>query len=280
MKFLGILSLPRSGTNHLSHNILASNSRVVNLGEVFHNDAAGVKQVSIFPFFPSFESFRSAVANDPAGTLRRITEGFDADIAVFKVFPYHLDRHSFERLALAIDGFVVLTRNPLSTWVSNRIAHETGVWRGQRTDDHIVSWNPADFIEHSIERLGYLNDRVSFLQEHNVPFIELSYAQISQVDADPSGILDAIATAIPALDGIKPNAALTTTGSAVKKSKFNGEEVVIFKQDKRTPLLRIEDWQLANADLEHWGLQSLTAEDAQFDRVALANILIAIHSAA
>lgn len=272
MKFLGILSLPRSGTTHLCHNILASNGRVVNLGEIFHNLGSAGQRKFIYEFFPSLADFRAAAASKPLETLQLITQRLDADIAVFKVFPDHLDRNVFERLALAIEGFVVLIRNPLSTWVSNRIASETGIWGGQSTDDRSVAWNPADFIEHSIQHLGFLNDRVSFLKEHNVPFLELTYPQISQVGADASGIFDAISTAIPALDGIRLGAEHTASHSTERKSHFDSDKV-IFKQDKRIPLLRMQDWQSAVADLERWGLLWLADEGVPFDRVALTDML-------
>ena len=275
MKFLGILSLPRSGTNHLSYNILSSNSRVLNLGEIFHNIASEEQRKFIHPLFSSFGAFRSVAASDPTEALRRITNGLDADIAIFKIFPDHLDQSAFDRLALEIDGFVVLTRNPLSTWVSNQIALESGIWFSQSTDDRTISWNAADFIDHSIERLGYLNNRVKYLRKKNIPFVELTYTQIRHVENDPSETMKKIAEAIPSVGNIKLNLTLPETSVSTKKSKSKGKRS-IFKQDARPPLLRMEDWELAYADLNHWGLEWLADEDASFDRVALVNIFCAI----
>jgi hypothetical protein len=272
MKLLCVLSLPRSGTNHFIYNILASNSGVLSLGEIFHNMEKVVQAEFFNSVFPSYESFRRSVQDDPAGTLRRVTGEMKADLAIFKVFPDHISKGSFEKLAKGIDGFVVLTRNPLSVWVSHRIAAETGAWGNKGTDSHSISWSFSDFIDRSIDRLDFLNTRVSFLKANNIPYIELAYSEIRGADTSPQETLQRIASAIPSIRSVGWDKRLPENDPIAKEPEARVKSAFL-KQDTRAPLMRIENWQEAGADLERWGLQWLVEEDAAVDRIALLNLL-------
>lgn len=263
MKLLGILSVPRSGTNHLMKNILGSSSRVLNLGEIFHNIPAGVDAPEAFMEYSDYQELRLAIRLDPGNTLRRISSHANCEAVVFKVFPDHLNADEFSKLCASTDCFIFLQRNLLSTWVSNKIAEASGNWFSSKTEDHIVDWDLSDFLAYASGILDFQCSRLACLKQAGVPTLRLKYSELNSLDPAADRIWREVSRISPALQGINDGCALTANQSGFA-SGASATLPPIFKQDHRPAIDRLNDPKAAANDLKLIGLHCLLDESDDY----------------
>ncbi len=141
----------RTGSNFLEANLNALPG-VLCHGEVFNPHFIGKKdQMSLFDI-----DLNARVA-DPLAMLRRLRQMTDG-LSGFRFFHDHDQRVMAEVLADPRCAKIILTRNPVESYVSLKIAQETGQWRLTNTAKAKTGkarFDSAEFTDHLTEAQGF-----------------------------------------------------------------------------------------------------------------------------
>ena len=96
---------------------------------------------------------------------------------VFKLHVYHFDMTELEWIFDLPDTyFILLTRDKLAQFVSNKIANKTKQWKLKDTSDERVTINPGEFIKFKKQnKLAYQRYYINELEKRNISYLSLNY---------------------------------------------------------------------------------------------------------
>ena len=173
-----VLAGMRTGSNFLEANLNAL-AGVACYGEAFNPAFIGKKdQVEMFG-----ETLLTREA-DPFALLRKLREKTDG-IAGFRFFHDHDPRILAAVLADARCAKIILTRNPLESYVSLRIARETGQWKlgnGKALKTAQVAFDPGGFRAHLDQTHGFLGAISTALQQSGQAAFRVDYEDLQDLD--------------------------------------------------------------------------------------------------
>ena len=155
IKNICVVSIPRTGTNHL-FNLAKGFSRLKVRFEVFHDREAfsltpkDIEKHSRF-FKYNFTSAKDrnlikTIRENPVKTLETLSS-FPEKITIFKVFQDHLTDTTMDEL-LAMNGIAVLfvLRKPIDSYISLLKANAIQKWEHEDTSRLIVTLKKEDFL--------------------------------------------------------------------------------------------------------------------------------------
>ena len=197
-----LLAGMRTGSNFLEANLNAMPGVTCN-GEVFNPAFIGKKdQLEMLGFsLPAREA-------DPLALLRKLRDGTPG-LSGFRFFHDHDPRVLAEVLADTSCAKVILTRNPLESYVSLRIARETGQWKlgdGKALKSAKVKFEPHGFEMHLDQMQAFLGVITGALQRSGQAAFQLDYTDLQDVS-----VLNGLARYL----GV--DAELTASDGALKK---------------------------------------------------------------
>ena len=197
-----VLAGMRTGSNFLEANLNAMPGVTCN-GEVFNPAFIGKKdQLEMLGFsLPAREA-------DPLALLRKLRDGTPG-LSGFRFFHDHDPRVLAEVLADTSCAKVILTRNPLESYVSLRIARETGQWKlgdGKALKSAKVKFEPREFEMHLDQMQAFLGVITGALQRSGQAAFQLDYTDLQDVS-----VLNGLARYL----GV--DAELTASDGALKK---------------------------------------------------------------
>ncbi len=168
----------RTGSNFLEEN-LNDFSELHCYGEVFNPHFIGhAKQTELLGV-----SLRDR-ETDPFALLSRMC-GDSERIPGFRFFHDHDPRIKLHCLADPACAKIILTRNPVETYVSLEIARLTGQWRlgdGKGAKTAQIRFEPEEFKRHLADRNGFQLELSRALQTSGQTAFYLDYHDIGQVD--------------------------------------------------------------------------------------------------
>ena len=197
-----VLAGMRTGSNFLEANLNAMPG-VTCHGEVFNPAFIGKKdQIEMLGV-----SLQAREA-DPFALLRKLRDGTPG-LSGFRFFHDHDPRVLAEVLADTSCAKIVLTRNPLESYVSLRIARETGQWKlgdGKALKSAKVKFESRGFEMHLEQVQAFLGVITGTLQRSGQAAFQLDYADLQEVS-----VLNGLARYL----GV--DAELTASDGALKK---------------------------------------------------------------
>ncbi|MGB5559907.1 MAG: sulfotransferase family 2 domain-containing protein [Paracoccaceae bacterium] len=121
---------------------------------------------------------------DPVGLLARMRQQTDG-LPGFRFFHDHDPRIKATCLADPACAKIILTRNPVESYISREIVRQTGQWRigdakGAKTAR--VRFDPAEFKDHLASRQAFQVDLLRALQASGQTAFYLDYEDIGQID--------------------------------------------------------------------------------------------------
>ncbi|MEM6886675.1 MAG: nodulation protein NodH [Pseudomonadota bacterium] len=174
-----VLAGMRTGSNFLEANLNAM-AGIRCLGEVFN---------SVFVGYPDQESLlgmdRAARDAAPLDLLDRIRTVPDA-LCGFRFFHDHDPRVLEPIIQDQRCAKILLTRTPVESYVSWKIARETGQWKLTRVDNRKtvpVRFDKDEYREFHMATVEFLNDARTRLQKSGQTAFVLSYADLRSLDA-------------------------------------------------------------------------------------------------
>lgn len=197
-----VLAGMRTGSNYLEANLNAMPG-VVCHGEVFNPFFIGKKnQLELFGVN------MAAREADPQAMLRKLSEKTPG-LPGFRFFHDHDPRILESVLANETCAKVILTRNPLESYVSLQIVRETGQWKlgdGKALKTAKVRFEARGFQTHLDHVQGFLSAIRGALQQSGQTAFQLDYDDLQDID-----VLNGLARYL-GVDG-----ALTSPDTALKK---------------------------------------------------------------
>ena len=167
----------RTGSNYLEANLNAL-AGVTCYGEAFNPAFIGKKdQVEMFG---ETLAMRDA---DPFALMRKLREK-TTGIAGFRFFHDHDPRILATVLADVRCAKIILARNPLESYVSLRIARETGQWKlgdGKTLRTAKVKFDPRGFQAHFEDTAGFLASVSAALQKSGQAAFRLDYEDLQDL---------------------------------------------------------------------------------------------------
>lgn len=121
---------------------------------------------------------------DPADLIKRLQRQTDG-LPGFRFFHDHDPRIKSHCLADPLCAKIVLTRNPVETYVSREIVRQTGQWRigdakGAKTAQ--IEFDPSAFATHLADRQAFQIELLRALQESGQTAFYLDYDDIADID--------------------------------------------------------------------------------------------------
>ena len=172
-----VLAGMRTGSNFLEANLNAM-AGVSCLGEVFNPAFIGKKdQVEMLGVT------MAAREADPLILLRKVRD-VSPGLSGFRFFHDHDPRILEAVLADATCAKIILTRNPLESYISLRIARETGQWKlgdGKARKSAKVRFDAREFEAHLAQVQDFLATVTGALQRSGQTAFRLDYADIQDV---------------------------------------------------------------------------------------------------
>lgn len=173
-----VLAGMRTGSNYLEAN-LNSVPGLICHGEVFNPAFIGKKdQVEMLGVT------LAAREADPIALLRKLRDGH-ASLAGFRFFHDHDPRVLAEVLADPTCAKIILTRNALESYVSLRIARETGQWKlgdGKALKTAKVRFDARGFEAHLDQVQSFLTSVTSSLQKSGQAAFHIDYDDLQDLD--------------------------------------------------------------------------------------------------
>jgi len=124
------------------------------------------------------EALREHLAEQPNELLDFLSsENQGADI-LFKLFPGHIGMAALHAMMSNLDGVLMLHRNLLHSFLSNKIARASQAWAGVDTSDQRVSFDETEFVEHVDYVISFYSSIISAAEEAGVPVKHLRYEDI------------------------------------------------------------------------------------------------------
>jgi len=108
----------------------------------------------------------------------------------FKVFPRHLDRPDLDRVLLENPQVapLLLTRHPLTTFVSQLKAMDTQSWSHRDTTTLKVKAEASQFLDYIDRREDWYAHVRSRIVKQNRPVIEIKYETLSAAESDQASL--------------------------------------------------------------------------------------------
>lgn len=136
-------------------------------------------------------------------------------IVSFKVFPGHLPLKTLEEIISTSSLVIILRRNLLHSFISNKIAEKIKIYALKDTSYEKILFSPKDFIEHSKTVIYYYKHVQNFTLIHNIPILFFDYEELTALQ-DPLSYIK---------EKLEP-----IFGKLEISDKF---EIIVTKQDKR-----------------------------------------------
>lgn len=169
----------RTGSNFLEANLNAL-AGLTCYGEVFNPAFIGKKdQVEMFGVS------MAAREADPFGLLAKLRDKTDG-LSGFRFFYDHDPRILAAVLADARCAKIILTRNPLESYVSLQIARETGQWKlgdGKALKTAKARFDARGFEAHLEQTAGFLGAISAALQQFGQAAFRIDYDDLQDLDA-------------------------------------------------------------------------------------------------
>ncbi len=197
----------RTGSNFLEANLNAFGA-VVCHGEVFNPSFIGKKNQAAL-----FGITMSAREADPLAMLRKLRD-MTPGLSGFRFFHDHDPRILAAVLEDVTCAKIILTRNPLESYVSLQIVRETGQWKlgdGKALKTAKVRFEPRGFVAHLEQVQGFLDTVRGALQQSGQAAFQLDYDDLQDV-----AVLNGLARYL----GV--DAQLTAVDSTLKKQNPDG----------------------------------------------------------
>lgn len=181
-----VIAHARSGSTLLCQKLdTLTNARVYL--EIFHQNMPviehhlGDSKAQVLEHYSPLEGqvLRQKLTAEPLNLLKYLTElNPDKDL-FYKIFPDHLKVPELQQVISESSGCISLQRNLLHSHLSNQIAQNTNHWANVDTSQHLVEFNPQDFIRHIRHVSAFYNHAESCAQQEGIPFIELAYEKVA-----------------------------------------------------------------------------------------------------
>jgi len=118
-KLITLISLPRSGTEFVLHNILKKFTQICVCLELFNPNKDIVKNA-----FP--DKYTTQYREDKEDFLTELIKRCDEEYLIFKVFDSHVTGDELKRLIKRSHAVIFLTRNYVDQYISMKKGHLTG----------------------------------------------------------------------------------------------------------------------------------------------------------
>jgi LPS sulfotransferase NodH len=227
-----VLAGMRTGSNFLEANLNAL-AGVVCHGEVFNPSFIGKKnQTELFGIT------MAAREADPMAMLRKLRD-MTPGLSGFRFFHDHDPRILAAVLEDKTCAKIILTRNPLESYVSLQIVRETGQWKlgdGKALKTAKVRFEPRGFEAHLDKMQGFLDTVRGALQQSGQAAFHLDYDDLQDV-----AVLNGLARYL----GV--DAQLTAPDTALKKQNPDGlPDKVTNPAEMEAALARLDLFGLGN----------------------------------
>jgi LPS sulfotransferase NodH len=172
-----VLAGMRTGSNFLEANLNAF-AGVVCYGEVFNPSFIGKKNQTEL-----FGMTMAAREADPMAMLRKLRD-MTPGLSGFRLFHDHDPRILTAVLDDVKCAKIILTRNPLESYVSLQIVRETGQWKlgdGKALKSAKVRFEPRGFQAHLEQVQGFLDTVRSALQQSGQTAFQLDYDDLQDL---------------------------------------------------------------------------------------------------
>ncbi|MDB2408063.1 sulfotransferase [Jannaschia sp.] len=185
---IALLSAPRMGTTQVIH-VLNEMTKVANLGEWFDprgsNFIAPPLLAELSRHFdrPVKQRLDTELGHwahaDPERGLRllRDTLPATAPAGIFKVFPGHLDAEKTIAHVLPFPNtrFLVVERDPLSSYISFEKGKQTGAWLLTDTTDMRIALDAREYLSYADHLSRHFTTLRAELDARGLPWIDMRY---------------------------------------------------------------------------------------------------------
>lgn len=191
---VAILAIPRTGTNYLC-DLISKFDEIDSLYEIFHKDAVYLGnneklRINIIEHLNKkydlkIKDFRSTafinfVSQNPQALLDIIAQKSNQKYTSFKIFSSHLPRQKLSKLIIKNSQItkIIVKRNLLDVYLSNRIAQQTNKWGKTDTSKFKLEFDDDDFMKWFTNQNKYYSFIESELTNSQQPINILQYETI------------------------------------------------------------------------------------------------------
>ena len=193
-----MVAMPRTGSSYLA-DLLDNHPDFEVHTELFHRQAVFLKVADRERLLPILSAvFRTSFADiydprlverahdDPTALLSVLAQHRTARYLTLKVFPRHLDAATLNERLLRPKGIahLLLSRDPLSTFVSQLKARCTKQWSHQDTSRLQVTIDTDEFLQYVEQRQNWYDHCRRQLTAAGRAFEELTYEELIGADSD------------------------------------------------------------------------------------------------
>lgn len=169
-RFFPIIAHARSGSTLLCNEVKKHASGAVLL-EIFHQLPDVIERhlgrfsSDVFATLGVDKTtVRDYVVNNQLEYLEAIQGVTGRDEIIFKIFPFHLPRERIRPVLANAAGVIILRRNLLHSYISNKIASSSGRYVRSSTSKAKVAFDPGDFSTYVRSMYGFRRRAVAYLE--------------------------------------------------------------------------------------------------------------------